>query len=196
MKTLVLLTILLCSLLALPALAQGTNPKVTIELEDLTPAQVAQLMALKESAENGLPSGQTATEMAEEWAVFGERFGQVIASICKELGIAANEFIQTPVGKLAAIGIMWKILGEAWWGIIGGSLVWMIVTGLLWRSFSHFHMSKKVVIREGPWKWSKVKSVEFKRCYEFDDNNYQVGSVCAHAGFFALITVTCLVIVF
>lgn len=179
---------LLCSIMAVPALAQTTDPKVTIDLEDLTPAQVAQLMALKESAENGPPSGQSAAEVAEEWATFGEKFGQVIASICKELGIAVNDFIETPVGKLAAIMIVWKVIGSDLWGIIGGTSVWFVVTGILMWSFRYFHMKVKIKDKDG--------GISFVKRHEFNSGDARVGSVAIHVVLFAAITGTCLPIVF
>lgn len=47
-----------------------------------------------------------------EWVNVGQQIGQSLAGCAKELGVEVNNFVQTPVGKTAAIIIVWKLVGR------------------------------------------------------------------------------------
>ena len=53
-----------------------------------------------------------------EWGQIGEAFALTIEKICKTLSLEANEFIKTPVGKLVAVVILYKVMGPQFLSII------------------------------------------------------------------------------
>ncbi len=180
--------VLIVVMLAIPVLAQTTT-KVTIDLNDLPPDVAAQVMAAKKLAEEGPLPETTAMERAEEWAVFGEKFGQVIASVCKELNIAVNDFIATDVGKLTAAMIIWKVLGRELWDIFGGGIIWLVITMILWRSFRFFHMNQRI-------KDKKTGETTYISRYDFENGSYAMASGITHASIFVVFTIVCMVIIF
>lgn len=78
-------------------------------LSDTQKAEVIQLVAQKAAINNG--KGITSVESANEWLNIGERIGKGFAGAAKELGIAANQFADTPVGKWVAFLIIWHFFG-------------------------------------------------------------------------------------
>lgn len=180
--------VVLCAVWAMPATAQV----VTIDLDDLSPEEAAKVLAAKNLAENGPPPTQTATETAEEWVIFGERFAEVIITMCSRLGVEVNEFVKTPVGKIATIVILWKVVGVSLWSIIGGTLAWVVITMILLWSFRFFHMRARVENTDGDGN----TTVEYVERYEFSSGDWAAGSAVLHCAFFVAITITCLAIVF
>jgi hypothetical protein len=65
------------------------------------------------------------------WAQVGAALGKGLAQTARELGIAANEFVQTPVGKLTAGIILWKYMGASLVHLIVGS-IFLVVYFLVW----------------------------------------------------------------
>lgn len=84
----------------------------------LTPDQQAILQAiLKESPAAAAalaqpPKAEAAVDVAAKWAELGKSIGVGMVSAAKEIGVAANQFIQTDVGKITAAVIIWKFMGE------------------------------------------------------------------------------------
>lgn len=70
------------------------------------------MVELKKEVKAETADVSTAKKLSE-WATLGQQFGSGLAQTAKELGIAANEFVDTPVGKLVAAIILWKLAGSA-----------------------------------------------------------------------------------
>ncbi len=49
----------------------------------------------------------------DEYVVLGQHIGQAFSGAAKEVGVAANEFIQTPIGTLTIVLIVWHFIGSA-----------------------------------------------------------------------------------
>lgn len=82
---------------------------------NLTERQAAELQAqaAKLAEENTQSTNPvTAIQQVDQWVTVGASIGKGIAGTAKELGVVANEFIQTPVGKLTAYLIIWKVAGH------------------------------------------------------------------------------------
>lgn len=50
-------------------------------------------------------------EKTNEWGPMAKDFAQAIGIAAKELGIAANDFLDSPAGFLTAVLIVWKVAG-------------------------------------------------------------------------------------
>ena len=54
----------------------------------------------------------TATQWAADMATVAESFARAIGIAARELGVTVNEFLNTPVGVLTAVVILWKDIGS------------------------------------------------------------------------------------
>jgi len=82
-------------------------------LTDLQKAEIAKTVEqLKANASSTALQPEKVAEVAEKWANIGEQFGKMIGSAAKEVGVAANEFLQTPVGILTATVIVFHYMGS------------------------------------------------------------------------------------
>lgn len=53
----------------------------------------------------------TATQWATDMAAVAESFARAIGIAARELGVAVNDFLNTPAGMLTAVVIIWKVIG-------------------------------------------------------------------------------------
>lgn len=114
-----LLTLLL--LFAMPVQAQD------LVIRGLNEEQSAEL-ALKAAQMKSMPNS---VEQLTEYAEIGQKYGIAIVATAKELGIAADELLDTTVGKVAMVLIVWKVAGESLLGIVGG-FIWFIAAIPMW----------------------------------------------------------------
>src|SRR4051812_40589099 len=108
-----------------PVLAKQVTIDVPGELTDQQKAEL-QLEATKKIVDN--PPGvisASAPEKVKEWVDIGTAIGSGLASSAKELGIAANEFANTPVGKFTVFMIAWHFIGQDFVSIAFG-FAWLI----------------------------------------------------------------------
>ena len=137
-----LLGLLLCLSIAFPALADSTLQVNGRSISGLTDVQIAELQA--QAAKLAEANGQKATtpavppvatvEQVAKYAELGKSIGAGLASTAKELGIAVNEFADTPIGKVALIIIVVKLIGSQVFHVILGT-VWFLVALPLWFYF-------------------------------------------------------------
>lgn len=99
-----------------------------VDLSDLSEKDRAEI--LLEIAVKKESPAHTLDKVAE-YAQVGEQYGKAIAATAKELGIAANDFLNTPAGLLTAGLIVWKIAGDDLLGVVGG-LLWFSTMIPLW----------------------------------------------------------------
>ena len=86
-------------------MCQGSNSQDPFK--DLTPAQKAKILAQVDEMKNPL-SAEKVESYAEVWKVVG----QSVAETAKQLGIAANEFLDTKAGMIAVVMIAWHVAGK------------------------------------------------------------------------------------
>lgn len=107
--------ILLLSLSILPSYAvEGT-----LDLNKLTPAQTAALQQQAQQYEHQNSSATVRAEV-EEWGKIGANIGQALVGAAKEVGVAAADFAQTPVGKIVVFIIVLKVIGGKMIAILAG----------------------------------------------------------------------------
>ena len=112
---------LLC-LSALPAMAYvaPSNPPGWDKLTDVQKAEINKQVALAaESAE----SPTLDVKKVDEYVVLGERIGKMMGGAAKEVGVAVNTFVETPVGKWTMVMVIWKFMGNALMHIFGGVVI-------------------------------------------------------------------------
>ena len=67
-------------------------------------------------------------DKVDQWLNIGERIGKMIGGAAKEVGVAVNDFVKTPVGITAMALIVWHYMGSMIVHVFGGLLV--ITVGL------------------------------------------------------------------
>ncbi len=84
--------------------------------------------------------GVETVEKVSKWVTVGTDLGKGLAGAAKELGVTANEFIKTPVGKLTAALIVWHFMGGTLIHIFGAFAIWIIgpilINGIVVRRIS------------------------------------------------------------
>ena len=95
----------------------------------LTDEQKAQLQ-LQAAQQAGTGNVSKAT-VVKEWVDVGSAVGVGLANTAKELGIAANEIANSPVGKITVFLIAWNYMGEDVIQMAFG-LVWIFFAVPLW----------------------------------------------------------------
>jgi len=103
-------------------------------------------------------------EQVSKYAQLGQSIGAGLASTAKEMGIAVNDFANTPIGKIATIIIVFKLIG---WEIIKITVgfLWFISMTTLWMYlFRRICLVKARVIEtntDASGKGTKIKRWEY-----------------------------------
>lgn len=93
-----------------------------VSTEGLTPEQqaavVAQIQEMKR--QQGVSLSENVRKEAEAWGELGANMGRAIVGAASEVGVAANEFATTPLGKVTVALVVYKFIGQELLGIIVG----------------------------------------------------------------------------
>jgi hypothetical protein len=82
-------------------------------MSKLTEVQKAELaLQVAKQVEAAETTTVTKPQEVKEWVNYGTEIGQALAGTARELGVVANEFIQTPAGQLTMAMIVWKVMGH------------------------------------------------------------------------------------
>lgn len=112
------------SKLSVNTVAEAGFDKLTAEQQ----AQIVQSIAASQSKESDV------IDTVDKWVNVGERIGKMVGGAAREVGIAANEFVQTDVGKMTAAMIVWNYMGadvvDVFVHVVGGTA--FIFIGLTW----------------------------------------------------------------
>ena len=83
-----------------------------------------QAAALAQAAEKN-PKNISATvrEEASAWGEMGANMGRALVGAAKEVGVAANEFSQTPLGKVTVAIVVYKLVGQDLLSFVIGTAV-------------------------------------------------------------------------
>ena len=98
--------LMLMMMVSIPAFAV-----VNVDTNGLTDSQKAALVQQVEEMKAKAESPETMVAAVDKWVNVGERFGKMMGGAAKEVGMAANEFLLTPVGMLTAGIIAFNYIG-------------------------------------------------------------------------------------
>lgn len=174
MKKSLFLSLLLClfatSAIAVTNTVNGADYLDLSKLNDEQRAQLAlQAAQMSKVVVKEVPKAEVVADVSEKmrnetskWAELGKNAVVALIAAAKELGIAANDFVQTPVGKMVMFVVIWKFMGVQVLGIVFGLL--LIITGctasvLLWNHLSINRIEYENIPRfNGAWISRKIKS--------------------------------------
>lgn len=132
-----------------------------------------------ESSKYYVPSEKPVEKLkvVQAWAEAGAQLGAALANAAKELGVAANDFVKTPVGIMTAGIIIYKYVGKDLirFGvyIVGGIVYFIVYMILWWILVRRFVLIKSIayVDHEAKLPWSTITYT--KRRKEITYNTYQ-----------------------
>lgn len=138
MKTIFLALALMFA--SLPAFAQERqNPSAELnqEIARMSDAEKAEALAQ-------IRAGRSSTAAAaRDWVDIGNALGEGLAATAQKMGIVANDFASSPLGKLAIVLILWNYMGESivmilsgFTILIGGTTVWLYQVRKTFGNFS------------------------------------------------------------
>jgi len=185
------ISFLICFVLFFCTIANAQN----INTNGLTEEQKAQLalqaaqMKNSNDAPGSMLSDELNPERLNEWVDLGKNIGLAVTATAKELGVAADEFLNSTTGKITIVLIVWRVMGEDILGVVGGTIAWIILINIILWSFKYFHMKKKVVNK-------KEGTVEYVKRYEFESGDALVCSAVLHIIAFVLVTTVSAAIIF
>lgn len=101
-----------------------------IDTRDLSQAQIAeikkQVSTMKAESVNPANISKTVRHEAEAWGDLGANMGKAMVGAAKEVGVAANDFASTSLGKIVVFIIAYKIIGKSILGVIVGTLILIV----------------------------------------------------------------------
>lgn len=103
-------------LAALLMFSMSAHAAIDVNTAGLTPSQKADLVKMAEQmreqqASPVIAKSEDIADTVGKWANVGEQFGKMIGGAAKEVGIAVNEFLKTPVGIMTAGLIIFNYVG-------------------------------------------------------------------------------------
>lgn len=114
----------------------------TLNIQGLSKEQIAELnsRAEKMRSPEDQVQGISAAARAETaaWANLGANIGTAMVSAARELGLAANEFSQTGLGKIVTGVVIYKVMGRDILGVIVGTGILIFGYGIVvWLFVAH-----------------------------------------------------------
>ncbi len=129
-------------------------------VDGLTEEQVAKLQ-LDAAKMKAAPAKGNVTDRMAEYAEIGQKYGVALAATAKELGVAADELLDTTVGKVALVLIVWKVMGDDLLGVVVG-IPYMVLGFFAWfYMFRRMCVIKTVTKEPIEGRWLRKKIVTY-----------------------------------
>ena len=152
-------TLLFCILVAITTSVWAAPAK-------LTPEQIEQVIQTINTVQSADPAKVSSTSAsirteATEWAAIGANIGNAMVSAAREIGVAANDFSQTSLGKITTIIIAYKIIGRDILGVIVGTAILVCLSGLgIWVIFGPCLGNREYETRPVLWGMCTIRTIK------------------------------------
>lgn len=136
-----------------------------VDLSKLSPeARQAVMQQVNELEKSPTNISATVRKEAEAWGDLGANMGKAMVGAAKEVGVAANEFSQTPLGQVVVFLAAYKIVGQDVLGVIVGSLIMLVGYSLaIWLFTTKRWSTVKYEYEPVMWgMYKKARMVEIK----------------------------------
>ncbi len=164
-----LLAAFLLSISATAFAADGNEQSKQVDVSGLTDTQVAHLeqqaREMKEQPEN---VSAAVRKEAEAWGELGTNMGKAMVGAAHELGVAANEFANTPLGKVVVVIVAYKLVGNDLIGVVLGTFVMIFGYSTALWIFTTRRWSE-VTYNETPVLWGLYNRKQIVSCNTSDD---------------------------
>lgn len=194
MKIGILILVLISSLFFIQPIYAGTQYTVDLDaLKGMSDDAKAEYIKglVKQYTDNKATSvlPKVTSDEAKEWATL---ISGAIKTICNDLSISVNAFLQTDAGKITAFLIAYKIIGQDIKNIVLGTAAWLVITFVLVLMFWFLVVPKKVIALNDQKKISDIRYVP-----RLDFSREARGTIAGIlTAMFTAVTITCLVLVF
>jgi len=122
---------------------------IDIDTRGLTEAQKATLVQqaeqMKEQAGKAAQTSQLSAEKVNEWAELGKNIAITFTTVAKELGVAADQFLNSTTGKITLFLIVWKMAGRDILGLMIGTSFLLAFVPLWIYFFRRLCLMKSVI---------------------------------------------------
>lgn len=171
--------------LSLNAFAASQN--TSIDLSKLT-AEQRQAITQQVNDLSAQPTNISATvrKEAEAWGELGANMGKAMVGAAREVGVAANEFSQTSLGKVVVFMVGYKIVGRDMLGVLFGVLILMFGYSLAIWIFTTKRWST-VKYEYDPVLWGMYKKARIVEIHTVSDT--VTGKLLAGCGVLVMTTV-------
>ena len=175
-KTLVLCFMVLFSVSSFAAITADDLGEFNNLSETQKAEVVKQIAQFKEtsSSVSGPVTAQVVQEKMKTWGEIGAGIGVMLISTAKELGVAANEFAQTPLGKTAIVVGLTYMFGAKVLGVFAWFACWFIFIPAIWLSYNRFAyetiVEKKVTDKKFLWLIPLYETKVTRRDRDSDNN--------------------------
>lgn len=132
---------------------------------DVSTLSKEQQFAIQQQVQQMKQTPEAKVATAEKVLDFSEKFGKMIASTAREVGVATNEFVQTPVGMLVAALIVWNYIGQDLVQLLFGSCIFVLGLYFVSRVYKNWTTQKVIYDLEKPANFfgkHPIKSIENK----------------------------------
>lgn len=102
----------------------------TVNISSLSPEEQAAIKKAIEAQNSGMGVSAKLRTEASAWADLGTNMGKATVAAAHEVGVAANEFASTPLGKITLTMVAYKIVGKSLIGLVLGVLTMAFFAGL------------------------------------------------------------------
>lgn len=112
-----------------------------VDVSDLSANQQAQIVKQIEDLKQGEEKNisKTARQELTAWGELGSNMGRATVAAAKEVGMAAGEFAETPIGKITTAIIVYKIVGKDVLKLFVGVFLLFVLSPLLLFYFLKNH---------------------------------------------------------
>jgi len=190
----ILILVLISSLFFIQPIYAGTQYTVDLDaLKGMSDDAKAEYIKglVKQYTDNKATSvlPKVTSDEAKEWATL---ISGAIKTICNDLSISVNAFLQTDAGKITAFLIAYKIIGQDIKNIVLGTAAWLVITFVLVLMFWFLVVPKKVIALNDQKKISDIRYVP-----RLDFSREARGTIAGIlTAMFTAVTITCLLLVF
>lgn len=144
-----------------------TPVSADVDVGGLTKEQEAQIqLKIEQIKKEGQSKSEATVETANEWVDFGKNVALAFTTVAKDLGVAADSFLQSTTGKVTLALIVWKVAGKDIIGVIIGVIMMIAFTTMWVYFFRRLCIVKSVVIKTPETGFKKVKE---ERYYDGDE---------------------------
>ncbi len=154
------LAILLVALIAAPAFADcdiSTNTTGLSKIDKQKLSVLCEQMLLETATANPLSGVDVSDpDKLSQWGVVAQEWAKALGIAAKELGLAADSFLDTDAGKLTAAIIIWQVLGETLLGFVVGVPLLFIVLFLGMRTARRAKIGSIEYGDEKNWRGARV----------------------------------------
>ena len=118
------------------------------KLTEAEKAEVIKIVADKASSKDSSVPVALTEDRVEKWVKIGSNIGQGLAGAAKEVGVAVNDFSQTPVGQLTMLLIVWHMIGAQLIHVFGGIMIRIVGIAIIRHMVARAYPSKITYSKE------------------------------------------------